>query len=565
MSNVSNEPTIPEVLSVRNPHPRDDYIVFSPQFHTYKVLSDPNNSYVSVTTFLKPLFPPFNADDAIGALMNGRNWNKNHECWGMSRSQIKQHWFQKGVQAANNGTLLHAEIEGFMNNPTIAPSDEYTHQTLHDRYFAEQLLAMHTSETERKRNMVQETKEWDLFLRFVQDHPDMKPYRTEWVVYDETLLLAGSIDMVYENADGTLSIFDWKRVQSKKLEKTAYKNRCAIHPSVSHLPDTNYWKYALQLNVYRAILQRNYGKTVSRIALVRLLHEEDDSNYEIVECPMLDKEVESLFKSRMREIAKTRKPKPDATAVAPIAKAERVNPSRASAVSSHVFEEKDEEEKKVAVAVKDNNEDEDNDKNVLVDTESEKEVEESDNSEKEEDEDELVDTESEKEEESGEEDACKGFGTKESYTFHPGQPKPVLLMRLPQYQAHAKVTNKYISAPMGMKHRSVPPHVLAAAQARERARARQNTPSPPLPRPPATAPTPATTTAPVPMQVHVSSHVQAEPSPSQSPRPAPRVHPLRRQPRIRNLMAYAPTITTTLRRSARLQAMRQENRLKYNL
>ena len=57
---------------------------------------------------------------------------------------------------------------------------------------------------------IDEQVEWEYFLQFVGDHPELKPYRTEWMIYDEDLKLAGSIDMVYENADGTLSIYDWK-------------------------------------------------------------------------------------------------------------------------------------------------------------------------------------------------------------------------------------------------------------------------------------------------------------------------------------------------------------------
>ena len=48
------------------------------------------------------------------------------------------------------------------------------------------------------------------FTEAVKDHPELKPYRTEWTIYDEDLKISGSIDMIYENPDGTLSIYDWK-------------------------------------------------------------------------------------------------------------------------------------------------------------------------------------------------------------------------------------------------------------------------------------------------------------------------------------------------------------------
>jgi ATP-dependent exoDNAse (exonuclease V) beta subunit len=88
--------------------------------------------------------------------------------------------------------------------------------------------------------------------------PHLKPYRTEWTVYHEDLKLAGSIDMVYENPDGTLSIYDWKR--SKDITRINNFNKYALTECISHMPDANFWHYSLQLNTYKAILEKNYGK-----------------------------------------------------------------------------------------------------------------------------------------------------------------------------------------------------------------------------------------------------------------------------------------------------------------
>ena len=103
-------------------------------------------------------------------------------------------------------------------------------------------------------------------MRFYKQHKELEPYRTEWMVYDKDLKLAGSIDMVFKNKDGTLSIYDWKR--TKGLSKT---NRWqSAKKPVEHLPDTNFWHYALQLNVYKRILEEKYRKTVKELYLVCL-------------------------------------------------------------------------------------------------------------------------------------------------------------------------------------------------------------------------------------------------------------------------------------------------------
>ena len=71
---------------------------------------------------------------------------------------------------------------------------------------------------------------------------------------------------------------------------------------VSHIPDTNFWHYALQLNIYRAILEKNYGKKVSELYLVRLHPDDVYKNYEKIEIPMMDTEIHHLFQYRKNSI-----------------------------------------------------------------------------------------------------------------------------------------------------------------------------------------------------------------------------------------------------------------------
>jgi ATP-dependent exoDNAse (exonuclease V) beta subunit len=120
------------------------------------------------------------------------------------------------------------------------------------------------------------------------------------MIYHEELKLAGSIDMVYENPDGTLSIYDWKR--SANITKINTWDKFAIPYCISHLPDSNFWHYALQLNTYKTILERNYGKKVSKLCLVRLHPNNEDKTYEILDVPILEKEMNELFEEREKQI-----------------------------------------------------------------------------------------------------------------------------------------------------------------------------------------------------------------------------------------------------------------------
>jgi hypothetical protein len=76
-----------------------------------------------------------------------------------------------------------------------------------------------------------------------------------------------------------------------------------LTPCIAHLPDTNYWHYALQLNVYKAILEAKYGKTVTGLYLVCLHPDSPYKTYDRIEVPVLEKEIRDLFEVRRLEVA----------------------------------------------------------------------------------------------------------------------------------------------------------------------------------------------------------------------------------------------------------------------
>jgi hypothetical protein len=71
---------------------------------------------------------------------------------------------------------------------------------------------------------------------------------------------------------------------------------------ISHLPDTNFWHYALQLNVYKTILEHKYGKKVTDLYLVAIHPENQYKTYERIKVPFLDKELADLVQLRMQEV-----------------------------------------------------------------------------------------------------------------------------------------------------------------------------------------------------------------------------------------------------------------------
>jgi ATP-dependent exoDNAse (exonuclease V) beta subunit len=282
------KPTLHSVLASRNCHERDRFIQFFEEDHKYVITNDPNNKYTSVTTWNHSHFPVFNANLIIKNMMRGKNWKEGHKYWGLTAEEIKQQWSSNSSAVSGAGTDLHFEIECFMNNPDLESGFKkgYKHADLHEAYLQNPKAI--------------EVIEWDYFINFVKDHPELKPYRTEWTIYDEDLKISGSIDMIYENPDGTLSIYDWKR--SKDITRVNNFNKFAINKLICHMPDANFWHYALQLNTYKRLIERKYGKTVTDLYLVRLHPDAEEKNYELIKLPDLSKEIDELFEERKQKL-----------------------------------------------------------------------------------------------------------------------------------------------------------------------------------------------------------------------------------------------------------------------
>ena len=251
----------PTYLAELHPHERDAHISFDEGPHIYTI--DGDSDFMSVTTWNHSHFPHFNANKIIQKMMSSQKWPQS-KYFGMTSQQIKDQWSENGRVASEAGTKMHYDIECFYNNMDIQ----------------------------------NDSIEYKYFKEFQEDHNyHLKPFRTEWMVWDKELKFAGSIDMSFLSEDGKIDIYDWKRCKEiKKLNRW----ESATTKCIDYLPNANFWHYSLQLNTYKALLEKNYNVKVGDLYLICLHPNNKNESYIKIKCADLSEEVTLLFELRRK-------------------------------------------------------------------------------------------------------------------------------------------------------------------------------------------------------------------------------------------------------------------------
>ena len=233
-------------------------IAFEDETHKYHHPKDEtgNAEYLSVTTLIDRFFP-FDMDRFI------QGKAKKEE---RSEEDVLNEFLKMRDEAAEKGTYLHEQIENFLKGKE------------HDA----------------------SSKEFTMFKRFYEQIVVAKGF--EFVEAEKKVLLdeynvAGTVDALFKkpNTDEYL-IVDWKR--SKKLVVDGYPKKYGYGyalSELSHLDNSSYYKYALQQNIYRYILEKKYGMPISSMNLI-VLHENFDNFYR-VNLVNMNKEVKIIFDS----------------------------------------------------------------------------------------------------------------------------------------------------------------------------------------------------------------------------------------------------------------------------
>lgn len=229
-----------------NAHPRDNRLHFDADSHTYYLSDKPLKS---VTTLVEECFPQF--DSLYWA-------HRKAPQEGITPEELMAKWEAEAQRARDLGTVMHDKIE---------------------RYYLGE-------------DSGDDTDAYRLFRCFAAVN-HLYPYRTEWRIYFEEYGIAGTLDFLERTPNGTYNIYDWKRSRKLidrygRIETTSPFRKMALHP-ISHIPDCSYYHYALQVSVYRYILEQKYKISINRMRL-GIFHP-SYKGYYVVDIPYLRDEV----------------------------------------------------------------------------------------------------------------------------------------------------------------------------------------------------------------------------------------------------------------------------------
>ncbi len=242
-----------------NANDYDSHISFDGIHHLYTV---DGISYKAVSTVISELFPFFDSE----------YWaNRKGAERGVEAKQVLEEWDAKGQKSREVGTFLHQQIENYFLGQPL----KYKYPFRYDGVFVQE------------HDYVDIHREIGFFHHFLK-HVPIVPFRTEWRVFDRSLRIAGTIDLICKNGD-CYDIYDWKR-SAKLHENKVYGYGLW---ELSRLEDLPINHYKLQQNLYRYILEHQYGLKIRSMNLV-VLHP-DNPDYEIIAVERMEKEIKTII------------------------------------------------------------------------------------------------------------------------------------------------------------------------------------------------------------------------------------------------------------------------------
>ena len=167
---------------------------------------------------------------------------------------------------------------------------------------------------------MEEEKEFVELEAWLMRNGTFTPMRTEWSIYDEQFVIAGQIDSLWMETDGSKKIVmvDWKRsrkcldpdleVQHKEAFGRKGREVCPILPcefrgACADMYDCAYNHYKVQQHLYSNILEKHYGYVVRRLLLGHCVPGGSRSTIELEYSDKLAESVLRAFDGGWKKVA----------------------------------------------------------------------------------------------------------------------------------------------------------------------------------------------------------------------------------------------------------------------
>ena len=238
-----------------------DKIRFEDKYHKYFIDSKSESTeLISVTKFISSFFPKFNRD-------------KEAKRYGSKIGKSTEDVITMWEQSSTTGTLIHEYAEYLSGKRNTPPK----------------ITSKDPKISFREINLY---KTIDKFFKDYNPHT----WFTERIIGSKKYKIAGTIDwggnISINNGPG-LVLLDWK-TNNKIHLVNSWNNKKAKLP-INCLDDCNYTKYAMQLSLYRFILEDEYNEFIDQTYIVHITPD----GYYIYPVPYLKKLILEILKTRL--------------------------------------------------------------------------------------------------------------------------------------------------------------------------------------------------------------------------------------------------------------------------
>ena len=217
-------------------------------------------------------------------------------------------WLAEDMILVDGRPFFLLQHQDFGNDAAFAVVDEYGNQAAPDSYdgFTDDVIR-------QIRQFLQKEKEQPEAGSYrherIRDAFSAIPFQKNEENIQSSYLQQSTSAPLLENwqksyQNGEYIIYDWKR-SDKIIDKNGLPIKNNQYgekalPPIDNLDDSPYYHYALQLSLYKYILEKNYSITVSKLRL-GIFHPSYNKPY-VLEMPYLQNEIDTLFGLRSEVI-----------------------------------------------------------------------------------------------------------------------------------------------------------------------------------------------------------------------------------------------------------------------